>query len=94
MNRVCQDAAKLELPAKLVAAFGMTRFPKEIRDAAGTFVHLQDLRHHADYNPSIRFYKSDARDAIRRATSAIIAFETAEAGARRIFLLGLLLRSR
>jgi uncharacterized protein (UPF0332 family) len=94
MLRICQEATKAQLPEKLSAALNQNQFPIEIRYAADAFANLQDLRHKADYNPNIRFYKSDALNATARAAFATAQFEAADPEARRIFLLFMLFRTR
>src|SRR5258706_8194487 len=90
MRETCIESAKLNLPVKLVASTGLLQFPQGIRDAARAFVHLQDLRHKADYNPNVRFYKSDATSAIDICKVAIANFEACGRDAKRTFLLSML----
>jgi hypothetical protein len=82
------------LPERLRAALGATGFPKEIQYAAQVFVDLQGLRQLADYNPNVRFYKSDAFDAIVRASFATVQFGRADKEMRRLFLLFMLFKPR
>lgn len=46
-------------------------FPQEIRDFASLFRTLQELRHEADYNPSVEFNKPDVISQIASADQAI-----------------------
>ncbi len=94
MLRLCQDAAKGQLPAKLAASLGRKAFSKEIQYVAYAFADLQELRHRADYDPNIRVYKSEALAASIRAAFAITQFETAAPDERRLFLLAMLLKAR
>lgn len=94
MLRTCEDALKPTLPERLKVVLGASNFPKEIQYAAQVFVDLQGLRQLADYNPNVRFYKSDALDAIVRASFATLQFERADKEMRRLFLLIMLFKPR
>ena len=94
MLRTCEDALKPTLPDRLKVFLGASKFPKEIQYAAQVFVDLQGLRHRADYDPNIRFYKSDALDAIVRASFATMQFARADKEMRRLFLLIMLFKPR
>jgi hypothetical protein len=53
-------------------------------------VQLQEKRHQADYDPTVRVRASDAHSAIASARAALARFEQAS-DAERIAFLGLLL---
>jgi uncharacterized protein (UPF0332 family) len=62
--------------AKSACKDGLTsRFPKAIEDFANNFVIMQEKRHLADYDPSIRLTKSEVAADIRAATEAISGFQ-------------------
>lgn len=46
-------------------------FPQEIQDFASMFSTMQELRHSADYDPSVRFTKAQAISSITSAKRAI-----------------------
>ena len=94
MLQLCQHASKGKLPPKVSAVLSSDSVSKEIQYVADAFTDLQGLRHKADYDPNIRFYKSDALAASVRAAFAITQFEAADAEARRLFLLAMLLKPR
>ena len=94
MLRTCEDALKPTLPERLKAVLGASSFPKEIQYAAQVFMDLQGLRQVADYNPNVRFYKSDALDAIVRASFATMQFAQADKEMRRLFILIMLFKPR
>lgn len=70
------------------------RFPDEIRDFANRFVYLQDRRHLADYDPLIRFGKSQVVADIKAAEQVIKAFQQASLKDRRAFAAHVLFRKR
>lgn len=94
MKSLCADAAKDTLPKKLTEALGTNRFSGDIRVVANRFVRLQQDRHSADYDPHVRFIKSDATLAIERAVTAIVHLTAADEADRRNFLLCMLLPVR
>jgi uncharacterized protein (UPF0332 family) len=72
----------------------VTRFPKEIEDFANNFVALQEKRHTADYDPSIRLTKSEVVADIRTAEEAITEFRKAPLKDRRAFAALVLFKKR
>jgi uncharacterized protein (UPF0332 family) len=61
--------------------------PVEIRDIAGTFVELQEMRHQADYDLSEQFRKADVLKLIEQAKSHIEKFQAlAVSDTRKFFL--------
>ena len=46
-------------------------FPQSVQDFATLFMSMQELRHKADYDPSMRFNKADVLSYIGSAKSAI-----------------------
>ena len=61
---------------------------------AAAVLELQERRHAADYDPSIRFKMSDASVAIRTAQSAVDNFIKAAADDKTAFLTLLLFQPR
>jgi hypothetical protein len=66
---------------------------RELVKIATAFVNLQDARHAADYDPSEKFYVSDARLLFLEAEGAIEAIRT-EFADKKLFLTRLLVRER
>lgn len=94
MKNLSVDAAKDTLPKKMAEVLGASRFSEDIRVVANRFVRLQQDRHSADYDPHVRFIKSDATLAIERAVTATAHFAAASETDRRNFLLCMLLPIR
>ncbi len=95
IRRICELASKDQLPQKYAEALGSTRFHGSIKIVARNFVELQKSRHLADYDPQVRFTKSDALQAIELAVTATVVFDGgAPAEDRRNFLLCMLIRPR
>ncbi len=94
MRNLSTAAAKDTLPKKLVEALGASQFSGSIQVVADRFARLQQDRHLADYDPQVRFTKSDATLAIERAVIAMSFFAAAEEEDRRNFLLCMLLPVR
>lgn len=69
-------------------------FPAEIKDFAEAFVHLQNLRHVADYDPDKRFSKAETVVKILEARSAVDKFNAVAARHRRAFAVYALLPVR
>ena len=72
----------------------LTRFPKAVEDFASAFVTMQEKRHHADYDPSGSFYKSEVEADLRLAEDVIAGLTTIAAKHRRAFCAYVLLKRR
>ena len=65
-------------------------FPGPVQAFAGAFVHTQEMRHEADYNPHAEFTKSDVIRIIARAEDAISDFSAVGISDRRAFAIHVL----
>ena len=72
----------------------MADLPPGIQTFAKTFNDLQERRHAADYNPDVRFQRSNVIALIDRAESAIHSLYTADIAERRALASLVLLRAR
>ena len=72
----------------------MRSFPLEIRSFAGRFLHLQQNRHTADYDPDAQFTRFQVLDFIRMAEDSIVALDSADREAKHSFAIYILLRQR
>jgi hypothetical protein len=94
MKSVCADLSKPRLPYKMESVFGVQQLPQLYRATARVFVTLQEARHLADYAPSQRFYKSEAKTAITQAKFGVGNILYGSGQVRRMFLVSMLLRVR
>lgn len=85
---------KPTLGAKAARAMGATQVSQEIRDVASVFVSLQDRRHWADYAPSGKITRSEARDLVDLSEFAASQLRAADSDERRNFLAYLMHGSR
>ena len=69
-----EEAAKPTLKLALRRALGRTSISPQLKVFADTFVPLQQLRHVADYDPTIKLSRSDVVDLIDDAEQALHAF--------------------
>jgi len=72
----------------------VAQFPQEVEDFANAFVQMQEKRHNADYDPHVRFAKSEVLADIALVEQAIAGFEAADAKDRRAFCAYVLFRRR
>jgi len=72
----------------------INQFPDTILDFAETFIHLQELRHDADYNPLSVFTRSEVTTTISRAEEAVKRFIETAARNRRAFAAQVLFTAR
>lgn len=93
LRSICENATKPKLPDKYARYVQSRGFDSNIQRFAAAVLELQERRHAADYDPSIRFKMSDALVAISTARSAVDNFNTAPAENKAAFLT-LLLFSR
>jgi uncharacterized protein (UPF0332 family) len=94
MNRSCEDVDKLTLGTSARKALGVVVVSQEIRDVANAFVKLQERRHWADYSPTGKISRAEARDLVDLADSVIAQLAIADAEERRNFLAYLMLAVR
>ena len=69
-------------------------FAQGIQDFSGIFVTMQEKRHAADYDPSIRLTKSEVVADIGTARKAIIGFRAVSTKDRRAFSAHVLFKKR
>jgi uncharacterized protein (UPF0332 family) len=72
----------------------VAKFPKAVEDFANNFVSLQEKRHAADYDPSIKLTKSEVIADIAAAEEAIIEFSKVPIKDRRAFAAHVLFKKR
>lgn len=72
----------------------ISQFPKAVEDFANSFVSLQEKRHAADYDPSIRLTKSEVIADIQTANAAIFEFQKVPLKDRRAFSAHVLFKKR
>lgn len=72
----------------------LSKFPKGIEDFANAFVALQRKRHNADYDPYVRFTKSEAATDVILARQAIISLNASAKKDRRAFCAYVLFKKR
>ena len=77
IRRTCEDLQATTLRGKLQDVLGTTRVSQAMRDFARAFPPLQNARHRADYDPSVRFVPSDVAVIITEAEAAIDDFHAA-----------------
>lgn len=70
------------------------KFSQEIQDFANAFGTLQEKRHEADYDPNIKYTKSEVIVDIQLANAAIESFSRADKKERRAFAAYILMRKR
>lgn len=93
LRLLCFEADKPTLPAKY-ARYAPNGFASDIQAFAGAVLDLQDKRHAADYDPSIRVTTSDAVVAIDTARDTLNRFAHADPSERTAFLTLLLFMPR
>lgn len=94
LKELCEEVKKPTLKPRYQRFAPATGFGANLQAFASAFVELQEKRHAADYDPSIRVKTSDAQVAITTARSAVRRFTKASATRRRAFLTLLLFPPR
>jgi uncharacterized protein (UPF0332 family) len=94
LRDLCTEAKKQQLSARYHRYAPQNGFGANVQAFATAVVELQEKRHSADYDPSVRVRTSDARLAIATARSAVRRFENAPATQRKSFLTLLLFPPR
>jgi len=72
----------------------MRRFPQDIQDFGNLFVTLQERRHEADYEPTVRFTRSEVLSDIDLAESTMGKLSSSPVADRRAFSAYVLLKLR
>lgn len=72
----------------------VAKFPKAVEDFANNFVSMQEKRHAADYDPSIKLTKSEVVADINTAREAIKEFLKVPIKDRRAFAAHVLFKKR
>ena len=86
LKELCAETRKQTLSAKYQRHAPGNGFGSNIQAFAGVLVDLQEKRHAADYDPSIRVPTSDAKLAISMAKSAIRRFDQSSPKRQKTFL--------
>ena len=94
LRELCLEAKRTQLSDKYARHVSSDGFGANIQAFASAVLELQEKRHAADYDPSIRVKTSDAIAAIGTARSALNRFLTTDAARREAFLGLLLFRPR
>lgn len=69
-------------------------FPAELQISADAFVELQARRHAADYDPNHRLVRSDALDAVAKASDAVSKLRASSLKDRRAFAIQVFMKRR
>ncbi len=80
MKSVCESLNVTRLSKTLQQQLGRTAVSPEMRSFAVAFTTLQEARHFADYDPSIRFILSDATGFVEEAEAAMATFDAITPG--------------
>lgn len=94
IREICAKVKLAQVPREISPYAPPTGFDSETRNLASVLHELQQKRHDADYNPSIRVRTSDARLAIGAARNALKRLQAADSESRDAFLGLLLFRIR
>lgn len=94
MRGSCEAVDKPKMAAKDCKALGLEAVTPELRDVANAFVNLQMKRHWADYAPSGKVTRSEARDLLDLAELGIKQLAAADAEQRKNFLVFLMISAR
>lgn len=86
----CKILGKNPLPLNEKSFFGTTAFSAPLRIFANTFVLLQELRHHCDYDPEYKVAKAQVQQIVEDARAAIFNLDNANPDERNQFLAYLL----
>ena len=70
------------------------KFPAEVQDFAAFMVEMQRKRHDADYDPTVRFQKSEVLRDFKSVTDAIKSYRSVALRDRRAFSIYIVLKSR
>jgi hypothetical protein len=91
---VCAEAKKSRPSARYARYSPAGGFASTVQSFAAAALELQEKRHAADYDPSIRINRANAKLAVDTARTALERFQAAPAAHRRAFLSLLVFRPR
>jgi hypothetical protein len=94
LKGLCADITNKSLPPKLARLAPSGGFDSNIRAFATAVVALQLKRYSADYDPTFRPTKTDAKLDVLMARTALTAFQKADAASREAFIFLLLFPPR
>ena len=94
MKRLCEEVDKPTMNPLLRRQLGRVMVHSELRAFATAFVHLQQQRHQADYDPHTQLLHADAVDAVSVAEQGIDALARSPSDERTDFLALLLASAR
>jgi hypothetical protein len=86
LRRLCEIAKAATLPPKYQRNAPATGFGSNISAFAAALLELQEKRHIADYDPSVRVRTLDAKLAVSSARAALARFRDASDAEREAFL--------
>lgn len=86
LKSLCNEAKQQQLSPKYQRYVPSKGLGPNIQAFASALVELQEKRHAADYDPSIRVKTSDAQVAVATARSAMRRFAKASSSRRKAFL--------
>jgi hypothetical protein len=93
-REVCTELKKPTLSQRYARYAPRNGFGSNIQAFAAAALELQEKRHAADYDPSVRMGRSDALLAVNTARSALARFRKANRTRRKMFLSLLLFQPR
>jgi hypothetical protein len=94
LRTLCEDIGKPSMPARYLPYVPASGLGTDMAALAAAVPDLQKKRHEADYDPRLRFYRSDARIEVSKARTAVKHLTDADSESRRIFLILLLFPPR
>lgn len=94
IRELCSEVKKSKPAGKYARFVPSGGFGGPLQAYAAALIELQEKRHSADYDPSLRVRTSDALVAIRTARTALRRFGRAHAAERKAFLSLLLFQPR
>jgi hypothetical protein len=94
LRELCSKVRDVNSSARIMQYAPAGGFDLHIRTFADALLDLQESRHDADYNPSVRVRRSDARLAVSTARKALDRLRTAARSSRDAFLALLLFKAR
>jgi uncharacterized protein (UPF0332 family) len=94
LRRLCLEVKNPRLSPRYTPHAPLGGFGSDIQAFAATVLDLQEKRHAADYDPSIRIKSSDALLVVNAARTALRRFEAASVDAQEAFLSLLLFQPR
>lgn len=86
LRELCEEIRKPTPRPKYARYMPTGGFGPGIAAFASAIIELQERRHDADYDPSLRVNRADAHAAVATARAALDGFVRADGAERRIFL--------